>query len=234
MSGFLGAVVFLLVTGTLTLLLAVLLLRGLARGWKESRRSDALARQEGWRHLGGGSFIGPGGSDDWRGGARQDDDRGDAWTDFAGRVTGLHRGGYLILPRSQPAPTAEGPGGSGGGMFASLEAALDRRLGIPPPDAADQPGRWPEITAGSPAFQAAARVCASDPCWAAIVTPEIEALWWAAHPAGSAPVRIEARRHHLSLFRDDGHAQASVDASLPLLRLGAALLVATRNLAARP
>ena len=234
MSGFLGAVAFLLVTGALTLLLGVLLLRGLARAWQESRRTDALARREGWRHVGSGMFTGPGGDNDWRGGTTQDSDSGDAWTDFGGGVVGLRHGGYLILPRSLPPPADDPSTAPGTGLFAALEAAIDRRLGLEPPDAADDPHRWPEVAAGSPPFQAVARMWASGPHWAAVVTPEVEALWLAAHPAGAAPVRITARGHHLSLHRDDGRQLASVEASLPLLRLGAALLASTRALATAP
>ena len=43
-------------------------------------------------------------------------------------------------------------------------------------------------------------------------------------------MRIEARRQRLKLHRNDGQQLTTVDASLPLLRLGVALLAATQAL----
>lgn len=228
--GAVGALLFLAVCAALTLGLVALLLRGLAREWAESRRLDALAASEGWRHLGSGSFTGPGGENDWRGGPQQDSDNGDAWTDFRGGVPGLGRSGYLIVPRALGRPAA--PAGTGlAGLAARAGAAIDRRLAIAPRDPADHPHHWPERPLGSPAFREAAMVLAPDGSWDALLTPAFEALWFAAHPTGAAPIRVQALDHQLLLKRDDGRQLASAEACVPMLRLGAALLAETRALA---
>lgn len=234
MSGFLGALGFLAVSGVLTLVLVLLLVRGLGRAWAESRRVAALARREGWRHLGSGCFGAGDGSDAWRGGAQQDSDSGDAWTDFDAAIPALRRGGFLLVMRVGATAPPRARDDAAPGLMAAIGSAIDRRLNIPPADPADDPRHWTEVPVGSPAFRAAACLIASEPRWAALVTPGLEALWFAAHPPGGAPVQIEARRQRLTLRRDDGRHLAPVEATVPMLRLGVALCTATQALADAP
>lgn len=152
--GAVGALLFLAVCAALTLGLVALLLRGLARGWAESRRLDALAASEGWRHLGSGSFTGPGGENDWRGGPQQDSDNGDAWTDFRGGVPGLGRSGYLIVPRALGRPARAWPG--------------SQPAQVPPSTAGwpSHPRIRPTTLTTGPSDRSAARLSARPPwCW---------------------------------------------------------------------
>lgn len=116
------------------------------------------------------------------------------------------------------------PGISPGGYEVQLRAA---------PRSADR-AAWQALDVGSPAFRQRWVLRASTPDWAAVWTPAVDQLWLKAHAAHPGEIRILAEQHFLTLQRDDGKAEHTLDQVAAFLRLGHALMQATLAVATWP
>lgn len=235
---------FILVFGGITLWITWRVLRGLAWQWRERGQAQRLAKAEGWRYAGHDQFSCKLGEREWRGGPHEDDDDGQRWTDFEGGVPGVSPGGFVIVSRrswkrsrarlrqrqSRPEPD---------NVLFRAEAAASKGLHqlfgnafVPSPEHADDDRvNWTAQDVGSLAFQERWVLLASEPAWAAVWTPTVEALWLRAHALREGEIHAHAQHHFLSLKRDDGRSEPTLEQVAALLRLGHALMQTTQAVA---
>ncbi|WP_144290149.1 phage holin family protein [Ideonella sp. A 288] len=240
----LGLGVFILVFGGLTLWITWRVLGGLRVQWRQRGQARRLAAAEGWRYAGHDQFTCKLGEREWRGGPHQDEDDGQRWTDFEGGVPGVSPGGFVVVSRkswqrsrakwrqrqSQPAPD---------NMLFRAEAAIEDLLhratgrvfepSLEHPD--DDRVNWTPQEVGSAAFSERWVLLASEPLWAAVWTPAVDALWLRAHALRDGEIHAHAQHHFLSLKRDDGKTEPTLDEVAALLRLGHALMQTTQAVA---
>lgn len=235
MSTLLGAGALLLVTALLTIALAVALLGGLAGMWRRRGQHGRLARAEGWRHAGSGRFEGRLGDSQWRGGANEDSDDGSRWTEFESGGASLFPGGFAIRSHAAWQRHHQRQAGAGGPVqraVAGLDAALHRiSFGLLDSDehqGLDDPDRWApcEVPGCDPDWSARWQMVASEPHWAAALTPQVQALWLKAAALHGGELQAQVHRRRFWLHRDDA-AAPGLDQVAALLRLGQALLAAS-------
>lgn len=240
----LGLAAFILVFGGITLWIAWRVLGGLAVQWRERGQAQRLAAAEGWRYAGHDQFSGQLGGCDWRGGSHQDNDDGRRWTDFEGGVPGVSPGGFVIVSRaswqsSRDRQRERQRRAASDNLFFRAEAAISQglheafgRVFVPTPGHLDDERvHWAPQQVGSPAFRERWVLLASEPCWAAPWTPAIEALWLRAHALREGEIHAHAQHHFLSVERDDGATEPTLDEVAALLRLGHALMQTTQSVA---
>jgi len=212
--------------------------------WRQRGQAQRLAAAEGWRCPGHDQFSCKLGEREWRGGPHEDQDDGQRWTDFEGGVPGVSPGGFVVVSRSswqrsrarlrqrqnRPEPDhvllrAEAAIGQG------LHQLFGNAFVAAPEHPDDDRVNWTAQDVGSPAFQERWVLLASEPVWAAVWTPTVEALWLRAHALREGEIHAHAQHHFLSLRRDDGRAEPTLDQVAALLRLGHALMQTTQAVA---
>lgn len=239
-----GLGAFVLVFGGLTLWIAWRVLGGLLVQWGQRGQARRLAAAEGWRYAGHDQFTGTLGEREWRGGPHEDDDDGRRWADFEGGVPGVAPGGFVVVSRrswkrSRAKLRQRQSQSEPDNLLFRAEAALESGLHgifgnafVPAPEHPDDDRlNWTPQEVGSPAFSERWVLLASEPLWAAVWTPAVEALWLRAHALRDGEIHAHAQHHFLSLKRVDGKSEPTLDEVAALLRLGHALMQTTQAVA---
>jgi hypothetical protein len=191
-----GPLLFLLAGGTVLAIVLMLATGGLVIGGRQRQRALELAKSLGWTYRGAGEFTGTVGDSQWRGGACSDPEAAGYWTEFVAGVPGLEGGGFHI------------------GLRSVVDARRTRA------DPGSEALSWREIPAGSAAWREQHKLVASDSRWAALIDAEFESRWFAV----TGSVEAHAHENQLRVRREDGATEASLDASVALLRVGEVLL----------